>query len=163
MIAQVSKLIVRAVVGIAIILLVVESSMIIPAYFSVVFNTHAIATNGARNNYITNQDISNLISNITVSGNNDRFDTITVDTTILEIQPDGNTMYSSNDTYGQVLSEAQTLQRGDRYVIEVEAVYYFLTPKIWQYNNSANEDRRVGIPFTITYEVPITCLKYFKR
>lgn len=161
MLSNVSKLIVKAGFGIMVILLLVESSLIMPAYFSIVFNSHAIASKGARNNYISASDVDLLIKNITTDGTNKRFDTVLVNTTVQEIQAEGNTSYNRDDIYNQALTDAQTLQRGDSFVLHVEATYYFLTPNVWT-TRTINE-RKAGIPITLSYDVPIICIKYLKR
>lgn len=159
MIQNLSKIIVRSIFAIVLILLIVESSLIVPAYMNLVFQTQAVASKGARNNYLSEDDIINLEKNLTGNHTNARYGTIATTATVLEVTPDGNDQLSVNQVYGHLLTD-EKLQRGDSYTLHVEVTYYFLMPNIFQ--NKAAISRRMGVPIPLSYQVPITCLKYFK-
>ena len=162
MVKRISKIIARSIMGLILILLVVESSFIIPAYFNLIFDAHAIASKGARKNYVSSQDVVDLKANITKGNTDNRYGTITVVTTVENVEIYGNRTYNKGDTYPiqNNLPASNTLQRGDTYVLKVEAVYYFLMPDMFGINWS---NRRTGVPMTLSYEVPITCLKFLKE
>lgn len=160
MIQNLSKIIVRSIFAIVIILLVVESSLLVPAYMNLVFQTQAVASKGARYNYISGDDIINLEKNLTGNYTNKRYSATSITTTVLEITADSNSVdLAADDVYGN-LDTDNKLQRGDSYTLHVEVTYYFLMPNIFQTRSALA--RRSGIPIPLSYEVPITCLKYFK-
>lgn len=162
MIKQLSKIIAKSLFGLVLILLAVESSFIIPAYFNLIFDTQAIASKGARNNHITSQDVTNLISNITKGGTNKRYENILVETKVAYVDTYGNRKYNEGDTYPiqASLAAIDTLQRGDSFVLKVETQYRFLMPEMF---GKSWSDQRTGLPITLSYEVPITCLKFNKE
>jgi len=123
----------------------------------VVFNSQAVATKGARNNYITEEDIVNLKKNITQNQTNERFGDIDITTEVTDLLATRNTLYSLGDP----LSNSDKLQRGESFELHIKATYYFLMPNIWQ-SRSATE-RQSGIPITIEYDITVTCLNYIKE
>lgn len=159
MIQNISKIIVRSIFAIVLILLIVESSLLVPAYMNLVFQTQAIASKGARYNYVSTDDVDNLTLNLKGISSNERYGSVDVTTTVLEITPDGNNDLTVDTVYGKDETD-EKLQRGDRYTIRVDVQYYFLMPKI--FDRTATTNKKIGLAIPLSYEVPITCLKYFK-